>query len=363
MKRFITALILGLTVAQPAFSADIYFNVEQRRQQLQSPAYKEAAEYCHARKIRKVEFIKPIDGLKTTEGYGSDNRAEKFGWFVMVLGGRALAGDDKAAEQLREGLLSWARAKALHASDESHDTYYAIKRFVLPMIVNFAIIAPTLPESERTEIEAWLDPLVRRIDKKFNGDVDLNNHRYLADSALMAWGAYLGDDALYEIGMNGYEHALEAARADGSLPFESRRGARALWYARHALTSLTVEAKIAALHGNNLLDKSIDGKSFETLLNNFINGVEAPVTVLAYSAQNYIPGPSGDYLNQDMQFMDVRGHGRHYMAFGEALADYNTFAGQRLKQLMAQEVNPERPLIDEYFGGNATCFFWEPETN
>jgi hypothetical protein len=21
----------------------------------------------------------------------------------------------------------------------------------------------------------------------------------------------------------------------------------------------------------------------------------------------------------------------------------------------------ERPLIDDYFGGNATCFFWQPE--
>ena len=58
---------------------------------------------------------------------------------------------------------------------------------------------------------------------KFDGDVDHNNHRYLADSVLMAWGAYTGDQKFYDIGEKGFMRALGDARADGSLPLETRR--------------------------------------------------------------------------------------------------------------------------------------------
>ena len=66
----------------------------------------------------------------------------------------------------------------------------------------------------------------------------LNNHRYLSDSVDMAWGALRGDDALFRQGIASFLLALAQMRADGSLPLETARGARALWYQRHAIASL-----------------------------------------------------------------------------------------------------------------------------
>lgn len=303
--------------------------------------------------------IDPLPALVATEGYGSDNRSAPFAWAVMVLGGRTLAGDDEAFIDLKTLLGRWAAASALGATEVNHDTYYALKRTLLPTIVSYSIIRDRLPAADRTLIDRWLGDLATRVDQTFDGEVDHNNHRYLADSVLMAWGALSGDDALYQKGIDRFGEALGGARDDGSLPLEARRGARALWYTRHALTSLTVMAEIAKAHGGDLYGESVEGKSFDLLLSFLTNGLEVPTLVMAYAPANYIPGPSTDFREQDLGFLMRRSNGRHYMAFAEALvAEPPATAPRRLLAArFAGGLTAERPLIDEYAGGNATCFF------
>ncbi|MFO1242228.1 MAG: alginate lyase family protein [Rickettsiales bacterium] len=305
---------------------------------------------------------KPIEGLYATKGYGADNNAEPFSWYVMVAGGRALAGDKSAETALKNNLLTWAKANAFSKSDAENDTYYALKRVMLPVIVNYAIIYDSLSGEERETINGWIDPIVRKLDKNFHGEVDHNNHRYLADSVLMAWGALIDDDDLYQKGVDRYRTALTQAKDDGSLPLEARRGARAQWYMRQSLADMTVMAEIARLRGKDLYGLAENGKNIDLMITYFMNTVRNPLIALPQSAANFKPGPNSDYFQPDMGMLERRPQNRHYMAFTEALLRNHgdNFAAVRLAELMKESGFQERPLIDDFLGGNGTCFFWNP---
>jgi poly(beta-D-mannuronate) lyase len=359
----IAATVVGLTL--PAFAADGpgLFNVPARAKQLATPEFARIKDACLAvADDPNWAKLKPISGLKATEDYGSDQSAEDFAWAVMVLAGRALAGDQAAAGDARALLARFAAAKSFADTEVEHDAYFALKRTLLPTIVTYAIVRDGYDAPTRQAVEAWLDPLVRAVDKKFDGDVDINNHRYLADAVLTVWGSLTGDAALYAHGAERYRAALNAAREDGGLPLEVRRGSRALWYQRLALTDLTVIAETAAAHGEDLYGLAVDGRSYDRLLGYLMSGLNAPALVRATASANYIPGPADDYLAQDLGFLERRGNDRHFMAFAEPLVARggSSLARQRLSIVMASGPQNERPLIDEFMGGNATCFWGRP---
>ncbi len=366
--RVAAAAMLAATVAAtPAAAVSppgiVYFDPASRTAELARPDRAVAREACLAiPRDPAWADLPPLAALEPTEGYGSDNRSAPFAWAVMVLGGRALGGDEAARADLVRLLTRWAEADALAATPTGHDPAYALKRTLLPTIVAYAIVRPGLPDGERRRIDDWLGGLVPRVDARFDGDVDHNNHRYLADSVLMAWGALVGDDALYRQGLERYRSALADARDDGSLPLEARRGARALWYTRHALTSLVVMAEIARAHGDDLYGVSVGGRSFDLVLSFLTSGLASPLLVETYAAANVIPGPSDDFRTQDLGFLAERAHGRNYMAFVEAirLLPPRTAPRRLIGQRFDTRTAAERPLIDDYVGGNATCF-WAQE--
>lgn len=365
MNRLISSLLIsGMLISAPVWAGDIYFNVATRKAELQKPEYAKAREYCLAANIEVPKKIPaPIKSLYAKEGYGNDNRMEPFTLYVMILGGRALAGDETSAASLRELLLSWAKADSLWRTAAADKSYYPLQRYMIPVLINFAIVAEGYNSEDLDTVEAWLDKVMRPLGKHFGGDVDHNNHRYLADSAVMAWGAYSGDDKLYQQGLKGYEIALKEALSDGRLPLETRRGARASWYMRHALANLTLMAEIARQHGDDLYHKKAGNISLDSIMNQFVTGGHADISILPDAAMNYKPGPSFEYFYPDNGYLVNRGQGRQYMAFAEAyMANHKSFASLRLRQWLNRAGSlKQRPFIDDYFGGNGTCFFWQPE--
>jgi len=363
MKSIIALLILNLLAGGQALAQAKpagLFDVEQRRAALAQPALANIRAACLAiPRDPSWSSLQPIRGLKTTEGYGTDGTANDYAWAVMVLTGRALAGDASSEGALRDFLVTWARAGAFTETELESDAYYALKRVLLPTVFAFSVIQGGLDDEQRKTIAGWLDPLVRKIDHIFDGSVDRNNHRYLTDSVLMAWGAVTGDRALYEKGINRYRTILSEARADGSLPLETRRGSRALWYMRQSLASMTVMAEIAATQGSDLYGMNEGGVSFDRVLSYTLNGIVEPRIVLAYASENYIPGEESDFRKTDLGFLSKRNHGRHYMAWAEAVVarDRSGLATRRLKALLTRSLRSARPLIDEFAGGNATCFW------
>lgn len=363
MKRIFTILILSTLFVGPAIAQSQpngVFDVEQRRAALAQPALANIRAACLAiPREASWSALKPIDGLKATEGYGTDGAANDYAWAVMVLTGRALAGDVASEVALRDLFTTWAKANAFARTEVENDAYYALKRVLLPSVIGYSVIQRGLDDEQRRAITGWLDPLVRKVDHMFDGSVDHNNHRYLTDSVLMAWGAVTGDQALYEKGLSRYRTILSEARVDGSLPLETRRGSRALWYMRQSLASMTVMAEIAAGRGTDLYALSEGGASFDRVLSYTLNGITEPRIVLAYASENYIPGDESDFRKPDLGFLAKRAHGRHYMAWTEAVVarDRAGLATRRLKALFVHSLRNDRPLIDEFAGGNATCIW------
>jgi poly(beta-D-mannuronate) lyase len=366
MKRLSFPLMSAACLfAMPVMAApNVLFDVKERTAELQRAEYIAARQACKAENATGYETLpEPITGLKSTNAYGSDNRAEEYAWHLMVYAGRALAGEQTAVDTVKKALLSWAEADALAETEEAHDTYYALKRLMLPTIISYDIVYDELNQAEQQKVTGWIDGIVRRVDTKFDGDVDHNNHRYSADATLMAWGAFIDDEALYQKGIERFHIALQQAEHDGSLPLETRRGSRSAWYIRQALANLTSMAETARMRGDDLYDEEVDGKSVSLIMTQFLNAVHNPLTLLAEAGKNYIPGPHKDPFVMDTGMLKTRGHQRHYMAFTEAYLQHaqDDFANARLRSMLGRRsIVKERPLIDEFIGGNATCFWWKP---
>ncbi len=179
----------------------------------------------------------------------------------------------------------------------------------------------------------------------------------------MAWGALRGNDELFRQGVESFLIALSQMRADGSLPLEIARGAKALWYQRHAIASLVTIAEMAAVQGYDLYAIESKGGACTRRSSSSRRRSADPELVLAYAAANRKPGEFHNYLVQDLTFMVRRGHERHYMAWLEPYrARFPTRAATRqLVGLLDQYQADPRPMIDEFSGGNMTCFFALPD--
>jgi poly(beta-D-mannuronate) lyase len=363
MNRILVFSVLSLLAMAPSYAqtkGQGLFDVDARRTALAQPALTIVRAACLAiPRDPSWTNLKPIDGLKAADGSGMDGGVNNYAWAVMALAGRALAGDPASETSLRDLLLAWAKAKAFENTEVVSDAYYVLKRMLLPTITAYSVLHRSLDESQGRIISGWIDSLVRKIDRTFDTDADRNNQRSLDDSILMTWGAVMSDETLYDKGYRGYRAILAGARPDGSLVLETRRGARALWYMRQSLASLTVMAEVAATRGTDLYGLREGEANFDRLLSYLLNGIAEPEVVMAYASENYSPGAEADFRRQDVSFMAKRSQGRHYMAWVEPVVarDRAGLATKRLKTLLTRSFRSDRPLIDELAGGNATCFW------
>lgn len=311
----------------------------------------------------------PVAGLRGGRGEddGPDPRAEPFARAVMAAAAAAFGAGDADARDALDGLLAgWAAADALAApGPATANRRYALDRALLPIVVGFwlagggdaaAAAAAAVPDPVR----AWLEGLLEGDSSPPAASTSArNNHAYLHASVAMAWGALTGDAARFAAGPRAYRRALRDMRPDGSLPLETRRGARALWYQRHALASLVTIAEMAAVQGQDLYGLDIDGRTVHAGIRFLLDAIDDPRRVWRYAAANENPGPERDWRRQDLGFLEPRGHGRRYMAWAEIYAARfpDRPETRRLLALLARSDPDFRPMVDDYSGGNATCFF------
>jgi poly(beta-D-mannuronate) lyase len=355
----------------PSRQGEILFVRAERRAMLEAmlPARRQA--WCGATDLRPLleAARRPVPGLGGVDER-PDPASEPFAHAVMVAVAAGFGDDDPAARDgLAELLEGWARADALTATIAARTTAngrYALDRTLLPAIVAFWLLGddPALAPPERRRVAAWLGRLVRLRGepgelRERGATTARNNHLYLRASVDMAWAALTGDDDRWRGGLAAYRQALRDMRPDGSLPLETRRGARALWYQRHALASLVTIAEMAAVQGQDLYGLEVDGRTVHTAVRFLLDAVDDPRRVWRYAAANERPGPEGDPRRQDLGFLARRGHGRHYMAWAEIyMARFpERRETRRLRELLERSDPDFRPMIDDYSGGNTTCFF------
>jgi poly(beta-D-mannuronate) lyase len=305
--------------------------------------------------------------------YNGKQPGEEFIFTMMVGAAAAFGTDDGAArEAVIRNLVRWAEDDGLgkFKKEPEPSMYYNLDRTLLPLIVTFSLVQdhPSMTADDRERIEQWLDELVRRRGPGRERDRDLsssrNNHRYLSDSVTMAWGILRGNDEWFRAGIERYQAALRQMRQDGSLPLETARGSRALSYQRHAIASLVAIAEMAASQGYDLYGMEGEGgQSIHRAIAFLLDGIDQPALIWPYAEANENSGFYDNYKVQDLGFMTERGHGRHYMAWTEVyLARFpQSGLAQRLRAKLEEFGSTERPLIDEYSGGNMSCFFAVPD--
>lgn len=346
----------------------------RRRAALAPIAEPELAQLCGTRRSSWPSY-KAVTRVRPPGDPGEDvPSAAPFTLTVMQQAARALGAGDPIARRELVGLLDrWAKGRGLSKLDPgSTGEVYSLNRALLPLISSFAIVseAPEMDPARRARIEAWLGGLVQSRPPPGGGDPDrvtsANNHLYLHASVDMAWGALRGDHTMFRRGIEAYRRALRDMREDGSLPLETMRGARALWYQRHALASLVTIAELAAQQGYDLYGLEIDGASIHRGIGFLLDAIADPATVWPYARTDFNPGTAAPWREQDLTFLQRRGANRHYMAWTEPyLARFPERAESRRLILLLRATGGDRfrPLLDDYSGGNTSCFYADPKTS
>ena len=300
---------------------------------------------------------------------GADPAAQPFTLIVMADAAAGLAGDRAAAGAALALVARWAQADALSDLVEAGpdhnnaNTLYSLKRVLLgllpawPLLVARAEPAPEL----RRSVEDWLarrvadadeatGPAATRASESAPGNH--NHQRLMREAVVMAYGALTGDAAKFRRGGRIFLATLREMRPDGSLPLETARGPRALWYQRHAVASLVMIAALAELQGYDLAGVEVEGRRLAHAVDFLLGAIAEPSRLAAYAPER-----------QDLGFLEARPSGRNPMAWLEpwhrrtalALSVDGLATGDVVTTVLAH-----RPLIDEISGGNLTCLFARP---
>jgi hypothetical protein len=268
----------------------------------------------------------------------------KFELAMAVLSAEYLAtNNDEAAITIIDAIKSWASANALSSLGGSDyvATIYDVKSLVTPTLVSYSLVRnhPYLSAEDQALIEKWLEMLVRQIDAV---DITNNNHNYMRHAVNMEWGALMGNDAYFQKGVEGYIVALGQMRPDGSFPLETARGAMAISYTSHAISSLVLIAEIAANQGHNLYDLEQNDLSLHSAITFLLDAIDNPEIIVDYAAENDTctnPEACGDYRKQWLElnmgwiepyrarFPESESTRRINQMFEEGVLDYSRWPG------------------------------------
>ena len=315
----------------------------------------------------------PVLQMAGAEAYGSDRAAEPFVLAVMQAAAAWRGNKDEAAAQAIIGQMRrWAQAGALtrivEVGEDASNTnsIYSLRRALVALLAAWSDLSAAAAPGDRRAIDDWLTQLVALQNTNTGGAKtrdakppvsNRNNHAYLRATVDALWTVKTNDAKSFDRAVHTVQAALDGMRVDGSLPLETARGARALWYQRHAIASLVYIGEILAERGYDIWQPRSDGRTLHDAVIFLAAAVRDPAKIDQYARENRNPKPGSDPSRQDLGFLEPRGNGRHYMAWVEyyrqRFPDRAAKAG--LDELIRPSLETARPLIDELAGGNTTC--------
>jgi len=309
----------------------------------------------------------PIIAVHGPAHRGTDRSIEPFALLLMQAAASWRGQrDDVAATRAVDELLRWSRSGALREIVDVGDartntnSIYSLRRALTAILGAWTDLRSTpAGRAHDEEIERWLAGLVTmqnvatgaaKSRGKGEAESNHNNHALLRATVEAQWAALVGRPELAESASALAHATIGEMRPDGSLPRETARGVRALWYQRHALASLAYIAELLQPSGYDLWNRESDGKDLHRAVEFLLLGIERPENLAPYVG-------ASDARRQDLGFLKPRGNGRHYMAWAELYrARFSKRREARqLEHLLPRRGDPGWPLIDDYVGGNATC--------
>ena len=327
--------------------------------------------------------VLPVIKVDAPSGYGLDNRfnfaLNKFENFKRPCGG----GNIEACENVKRVILDWAKADAAqrigpsdHEAKHWNDTLTVNLWIASPMMAGYSFVKQriTVPEEEDQIIKDWFKKIVKKNQhlmyklKKYKQGtqaigVPRSAHNHALSSAIshMQLGILINDNKLFKKAFRNYEAAIRYQRKDGSMPIETRRGGRAMFYQARAMTALTTIAIIAENQGYNIWDYEHKGKNFHNIVKFFIDFTENNEIVFKYAKEMKAPGPAKDYKRQDLDGSSSSNWGWLY-AYASRFPNHKNI--QRLKQWSSNNKdlnNYQRKIIsnfDNVFKRNAGTSSW-----
>ena len=272
-----------------------------------------------------INYIKPILKVEAPSGYGLDDRFDnalsKFEDFSFPCSG----GNVEACENVKRVILEWAKANAAQRTGPSdgegrhwNDTLTVNLYIASPMMAAYSFAKQVIDVSDAEDkiIKDWFRKIVKKNEhlmysysnyKSGSGATGTpkraHNHALSSAMSHMQLGILLNDNKLFKTAFRNFEAAIKYQRKDGSMPIETRRGGRAMFYQGRAMNALTVIAIIAENQGYNIwdYDHKSKGKNFHNLVKFFIDFTENNEIVFKYAKEMKAPGPAKDYRNQDLK--------------------------------------------------------------
>ena len=266
--------------------------------------------------------VLPVIKVEAPSGYGLDNRfmyaLNKFENFKRPCGG----GNVEACENVKSVILDWAKADAAqrkgpsnHEGKHWNDTLTVNLWIASPMMAGYSFAKQriNIQEEEDKIIKDWFKKIVKKNQhlmyelKTYKqgtkaAGVPRSAHNHALSSAIshMQLGILLNDNKLFRKAFRNYENAIRYQRKDGSMPIETRRGGRAMFYQGRAMNALSVIAIIAEHQGYNIWEYDYKGKNFHNIVKFFIDFTENNEIVFKYAKEMKSPGPAKNYKVQDL---------------------------------------------------------------
>ncbi len=326
----------------------------------------------------KYNKVKPIIELDAPEGYGLDERFSeaggKFGEFSIPCS----AGNKEACTYAVKVILDWAKAgaaKRIGPNDEEgkywNDTLTVNLFIASPMMAaySFAKQVINVPDEDDKIIKDWFKKIVKKNQHLMYGKTydyggasgtpkRAHNHALSSADAHMMLGILTGNDKTFRKAFKNYEAAIKYSRKDGSLPIETRRGGRAMFYEGRAINKLTVIAIIAENQGYDIWSYNYKGKDFHNVIKFFIDFTENNEIVFPYAKEMRHPGPAKNYKKQDLKWNNSSNWGWLY-SYVSRFPDHENV--QRLKKWSQNksELNPTQwDIVRHYENVGKKPFSW-----
>ena len=214
---------------------------------------------------------------------------------------------------------------------------------------SFAKQIITIPELEDKIIKNWFKKIVKKNKHLMYGYSNYkvgsgatgtpkraHNHALSSAMSHMHLGILLNEDKLFRTAFKNFEAAIKYQRKDGSMPIETRRGGRAMFYQGRAMNALAVIAILAENQGYNIWDYEYKGKNYHNIVKFFIDFTENNEIVFKYAKSMKHPGPAKNYKKQDLNSRSSSNWGWLY-AYASRFPDHENI--QRLKTWSLKKSN------------------------
>ena len=295
--------------------------------------YIDGKNICASTDIDRTVIV--LADVYAPENYGLDDRYNTVSNQFKRLSERCLAGSEVSCRTIQISSVKWAKESNVDKPRSSdggkwNDTLTINMRLLSPMLAALGVaeeLSP-MPQNERSIVIAWLVKITdnfehgMRHEGSYKGGRDgttarraAHNHAVQSSNAQMSLGAFLDESERFNIGIDQWFITLDSMRGDGSLPIETRRGARALYYHGRTITALSSLAEKAKVQGLDLWDAApSETKTIHLAVKFLIDAIENPELVLGYASTNKSPGPSKNYKKQDIGTGSTFGWIAPYMA-------------------------------------------------